>query len=304
MSLKQSKLLVVGCLATAVLATAGYFAYQAYLRANFAFAVDGKKYTKQYVRELTQYPKTSRKLDDAKATRLAYDYILERAAAKKLGVNIPASQITDTAALLAKSSDGDLSKAKDWFELEAYHTLISIQFAESTPQISASGFSFVFYFGHRIERGYDDIPEGFGDAELIKKDRDYAESKAKELRAKLVKGQVMPEQLIETIKVDAKLSYVFANQHSTYSTDFNTADSTWQNKVYYSDIVDFIGKAPKGVSEIKVGKTAKVPNAQSPEDYAETLFYFTDITQTNTDAKSLKDQVEDQKKKMKAVYYE
>lgn len=273
---------------------------------KYAFVIDGQKYTKDEIQKLTTYPRERLSMDVPDSFMLAYDLLAERRAAEKVGISFSQLELSRQALLI----DHDIETYKDWTHLMAHRQLLQPRLANPASATQVRGYTFIFYFGQRQEKGPAFIPENYGNQELIAQDRAYAESRAKELYEEFKSGIINEEELRRTIQADPKITYLNSYQNGqgyTYSTSFSSyTDLSWEQKVFYPDVVNFIKTAPEGLSDIRIGKTGTgevfEDEARTNAATAETFFYFVNMHQAHN-GKSVQELFDTTKRDVRTKYY-
>lgn len=261
------------------------------------FKIGNKAYRKSTVENLIE-PALLQGQDRTALIKQAHELLLIKQAATDAGINFTSNEIDPVRSNL-RFPDKSGQANNEWADLVAFNLLLaqSKLFGDN----GFKGYSFVFWFGHKIQKGFDQPPAGFGDPNLIAEDRKYALEKAEEYHQILKDNKNTADDIVKKIKEDPRLGYGQAN--SGFSGQFgNSTVINWEEQVYYQQIIEYVkSQTTSGLSELKTGKIAKVEDPQSDNDYAETFYYFVKLDEANI--KSIDERLKDKLQSVKTKYY-
>jgi len=269
------------------------------------FIIDGREYRQSEVNQIIGSAVT-KGIKINEANKRTFEYLKSQTAAKKAGVEPSEDQIKEAVDVLF-SGKSNPSKDTNWGKMIAYDYALKKSLGQNLTQ-TTQGYSYVFWFGDNIQYDYPQydssmtIPRSSdaGNQDLMKQDKEYAQSQADKYHEALRKGTKNPEQVLKQIKADSRLSYS-RNPGANMSVKFGAQDGkNWEVEVYYNDIVDFISKKAKaGLSEIQMGQVPLTDDSSPTAKKADAFYYFVDLKK-NDDAKA---SFELALKNLKAEYY-
>lgn len=265
------------------------------------FRVNGEEYTREELETLLTYPISKGSSYDDSAKK-AFEFYKVLSVADSMGVSVSDEDVESAKKALLQQEPSEQAKQDPWINLASKAQAINLKISKDNPS-ALQGYSMVFWFGQKIEKSPESVralPDGFGDAQKIEEDKQYAKQRADYYYEQLKNGAITPEQVIEAIKQDHRISYN-PDTGYTFSTQFGTkSDISWRNQVFYQDIKDFLATdAKQGLNEVRLGKTGVNGN----QDDTETYYYIvsldkgspSDVNAAKTFAESVKN--------LKAQYY-
>lgn len=223
-------------------------------------AVGQSAYTKQKIDTLVSEAVAATQLSEADAKKLVIDYLTEREAVVRQGIN---------------PDQGSLESIKTWHDLFDYHQRV-INSYKSLQAGRYEGYLFAYDFGRKITPQYpDDVPQpNHGDPKAIAKDRVYAQKQANIDRNEYKAHKISADKLLSKLKADAQLSYQYGSFH--FDSESNGSDLAQQ--IVYESALQFIRTQTKpGISTVQTGALLLDGWKESKETY----FYFVDIMQAH-----------------------
>lgn len=283
---KLLKRLIMIIIALAVVGVGGFLWWQTRDTGRVVFTIDGQKYREDEVNELISYPTTKEKMKREDAAKQAFEDLKVIHTAKKLGFE--PSEVEINAQKNRLFADSDTKKTK-WADMSAAKASIEDRMQYIDKGL-IGGYLYIFRFGERVERGYDYTPEGYGNEQLIKQDRDYAYKKAKEYHRALEEKTMTPKEVYDAVKKDPKLGYYNkpnTNQSSRF-TETGTIGSDGTLSGFGTGVDGYVtlNTLQQGVNKIQTGKSladAMTSEQQGGEGegYKDTYFYFAYVDQYN-----------------------
>lgn len=265
---------------------------------KYAFKVDGRVYSHDEVRQLTEYPR-SLGVSGGDASGRLLEYLIVEAAAKKASI-LPAEAMIkeESKKLFPGVSSVDNSR---WAQLIAINSLMNQRFADNQTMDekdlgSIDGYVFVFHFDKYIDTGdvRDNPPLGYGDQARIDADKNYAKQKAQQYRNVLKEGTVDAAQVIKEIKKDVRLA-AFGELGFNQSVKISQIDLTSPNNSVSNDIMTYIvNSANEGVGDIQISRLNSVNQDGSEGQKIDAAYFFTKIV-NGTKNETIKKQYESAK---------
>jgi hypothetical protein len=248
---------------------------------NIAFTINGTNYTKTQVDAAIVYP-VSLGSNNKQAAQTLFDIYKDRTVAALHNLVPSTSNIADAKNELSHSftSNDTTPVAQSWINLIAYDNALKTAIVNGTIAGAAQGYDFNFWFNQHEDYGPANtaVIQGNGDQTLIASDRAYALKSATNYRNMLLNKEISPNQLINDINSDTKLNQGFV-VNSNNSVQFgNSTNTSWQNQVGISQIINFINKQTStGITKIQTG-TLSVPKSFKNSGQADSYYYFVQLT--------------------------
>ena len=173
-----------------------------------AFVINGVSYSQDDINKLIAEP-VKKGANKTAAAKQAFQMYKVEAAAKKLGLKLTSAEI-ETARKQRLPTTTSVAKLTAWELLvarsQAFDTKITATNGDY-PDVTATGYVYVFYFGNLIEKASDYIAANYGNKTLIAEDKAYAKQQADKYYKLLAAKTITPEQAYIEITADTRLNY-------------------------------------------------------------------------------------------------
>lgn len=249
---------------------------------DYIIRVNGREYSKSELQFYVQPQKEIGEISEEDAIDNVYSVLMNIEIAKALDIE-PSEEAVSLEVGSTPNFDKQNGLVQGWLKLSAKSNIIERTLADyKTNGINPQGYSYIFRFGENIEWGPSYKAPGFGDQQLIDRDREYAKSKADEYHKKLVDKAITPDKALEEIKADPQLGY-FYKANTNKSARFGMTPGSLERDIFYSDLrTAILDQKSAGVSSVQAGRTAVIPEPQGDSDYAETYYYFLLVDKPHT----------------------
>ena len=197
-------------IAVAVLSLAGYLGIKAYLDGNFAGnSLKNKKVFDKAVASYNAFPGIA-KLSEADRAELKKTLEPQYLAGYVTGFG--PNDAETKSAIYTIGDSATTATIKNYIE-----NIISgkTQLAKTTGYYQ--GYLLYFWFGNTVvNKGPDEQIKDWGNPEVLAADRQYADSKAKDYRKRLVAGTIKPQQVVDELIRDPRLRLYDQSNSSGY----------------------------------------------------------------------------------------
>ena len=172
------------------------------------FTIDGVSFSQPTISSIIAEPVRGG-TNKSDAAKQAFNMYKVEAAAKKLGLKLTNPDI-DTARKLRFPATESVAKLTAWQLLVARYQAFNTKMEATNsqfPDVTATGYVYIFYFGNLIQTAPDYMPANHGNKTLIAEDQAYAKQQADKYHELLANKTITPEQALKETTANTRLSY-------------------------------------------------------------------------------------------------
>ena len=270
-----------------------------YTFGDTAFVINGNRYSKQEVKQLIKYSE-SLGISKEDAAKMFFEIIKRDTAIQQAGINVDGQDVNN-----------ELHKAysKEFWNDKGVKLLardaVNQKTLDRLGNLSDNeGYLYTFHFSRYLLKGHDYVPSNYNDAELIKKDREYAKLQATKFMEQRKKNSISQVEAVLKIQGDLRLTpsgiaggnksgkfkgeYYGTTTQTEAPVEQEQASSYSYNMPIPQSVVSYIKKASlnKGVNSLQIGKVLADATKQSPRDsdYKDAYYFFLDIDRVGSGA--------------------
>lgn len=260
-----------------------------YTSSDTAFVINGNRYSKQEVKQLTEYSENLG-MPRKDAAKMFFEIIKRDTALIQAGFKISQSDVESE---IHKSYPKDKWNdsgvkwlAKDSINRQAIDTAGSVE--------ANSGYLYLLYFSRYLLKGPDYTPPHYNDSEFIKKDREYAKKQAELFINDIKSDKKSPKDVLSILNKDLRLtpSGIAGTNYSNHfqgeflsEIDTSIQQTQSSNQIYYTNttpvplsVSNYLKNTQlkKGVNQIQIGKVLADATIAQPKDrdYKDAYYFF------------------------------
>jgi len=265
------------------------------------FKIDGKTYKQSDINQYTSFLVLTGK-SEPEANKEVFELLKYKIVAEKLNFSPDKDIVEQVKKEIGKVNVGikDNTEYKQWAELAVLRMAIDRVFQAQTNGDAYKGYSFIFWFANHLGYSMDYTPPGgYGNEDLINKDKEYAKGKADYYNNKILKKEMTPDQVLDGVKKDPKLGLHFIPE-ANFSKRFGYDTSqSWEQEIYYQSVIEFVKKNHDlKQSRVEIGRSTLRKSANEEPVETDTFYFFV----INDGANISKVQFDNTIKSLKAEY--